>query len=549
MANSSSTLVETREEENAHLFVLVHGLWGSPNHMHTIERFLKDLIPSVSNEKIAILKPSSFRFWKTYDGLELNSQKIIAEIFYEIETLKQKNNYNVTKISIIGYSLGGLLSRYVIGILEEIGFFDKVEPIFFTTFATPHVGVQFFAKNIFDNTANRLGPYLFGPSGLQLFVKDTEKALRVMADPSKRYYQGLKRFQKHILLANVRNDRTVAFFTSYITEYSPFDDWRSVKIKYLKNLPEIKVGTVQTRPKFVDLTRSHVLSTEAVKTFEGNTQEDTSFLRSNRIVKILVVLVLASFFLPFWIPLVLSTSVYVSIYSMIKIRFITRPQVDKHWAKVRDTVYGSAPVDPKDAKIGEEQRNMRAKLARQESFKGDTSRMTGNAMENMLYAESRFVAKNSQFKDDEEAARGSVEAANQYEGRDDDEDDDGVDGEMTSIVSVKNNQRIVSVNIEANDSIVNTHLATLKLKDYERFPLFTPKAKLEMDEDKLYIIKSLNKLDWVKIPVYLDCWNAHDGIVSRKGPRSNARGTSTIGLWCSVLRNHLKETFVSEDQN
>lgn len=84
-----------------------------------------------------------FRFWKTYDGLELNAKKIIADIFYEIESLKQNNDLEVTKISIIGYSLGGLISRYVIGLLNELDFFEKIEPIFFSTFATPHVGTNF----------------------------------------------------------------------------------------------------------------------------------------------------------------------------------------------------------------------------------------------------------------------------------------------------------------------------------------------------------------------------------------------------------------------
>ena len=70
-------------------------------------------------------------------------QKIIADIFYEIESLKQNNDLEVTKISIIGYSLGGLISRYVIGLLNELDFFEKIEPIFFSTFATPHVESNF----------------------------------------------------------------------------------------------------------------------------------------------------------------------------------------------------------------------------------------------------------------------------------------------------------------------------------------------------------------------------------------------------------------------
>lgn len=83
-------------KKDVHLFVFVHGLWGGPNHMQTIETSVKELLSEVSDEEIVTLKPSSFRFWKTYDGIRMNAQKVIAEIFYEIETLK-KSNLNVTK--------------------------------------------------------------------------------------------------------------------------------------------------------------------------------------------------------------------------------------------------------------------------------------------------------------------------------------------------------------------------------------------------------------------------------------------------------------------
>ncbi|EAZ63957.2 putative serine esterase [Scheffersomyces stipitis CBS 6054] len=541
MSSSSSTLRVTppKEEQSAHLFVLVHGLWGSPNHMLTIERLVKDMLPSVSAEKVVTLKPSSFRFWKTYDGLERNARSVISEIFYEIETLKQKNNYNVTKISFVGYSLGGLISRYLIGLLEEMDFFATVKPIFFSTYATPHVGIEFFANNIFDNTANAVGPYLFGPSGRQMFVADTDKALREMADPNKKFYLGLAKFEKHILLANVKNDRTVAFFTSYITEYSPFDDWKVVKIKYLKNLPHLSVGDVHVRPKFVDLTRTHQLSPQDIKTFEGNKQEAMTFLQKNKVAKILAVAALAAFFLPFWIPLVLITSLYVSVYSSIKVRFLSLPEVEKHWNTLKDTVYGNSPVDPIDVQIGTEQRKRRAQLIHQESFKGDTSSITGNAMENIMYAEERFVGKNGDIKEDEEGDSENSNntitenSANGSPVKDEDE-----------LVSDKNKKRLVSVSLELNDEAARLHLATLKVKDVEKFPLFNSKTKLEMGPDKKFIIDSLNRLDWIKVPVYLDCWNAHDGIVSRKGPTSNAKGVSNIVIWCSLLREHLKSTMV-----
>jgi Predicted acetyltransferases and hydrolases with the alpha/beta hydrolase fold len=509
-------------KKDVHLFVFVHGLWGGPNHMQTIETSVKELLSEVSDEEIVTLKPSSFRFWKTYDGIRMNAQKVIAEIFYEIETLK-KSNLNVTKFSIVGYSLGGLISRYLIGLLEEMGFFKHVQPIFFTTFATPHVGVEFFKKNIFDATANLLGKYVFGMTGQELFLSDSECMLREMADPSKCFYRGLQRFQKHILLANVKNDRTVAFFTSYITEYSPYENWETIRIKYLKNLPEVGIGKTRVRPKFVDLTRSCVLSQEDATTFLGNVQEETTWLRSNKVIKVLVVVGFAMVVIPLWFPIALSTSLFVSVYSIFKIKLISPPKVNRHWIRVRDSVFGTLPVDTEDAQMGEHNRSERIKLSKQESFKGDTSKLTQKVVDNMMYAEERLSGHNASVQEEDPQ----------------DPQDDKDSHDLSDELGFFGKNKEVKIDLQDNDNVIKEHTDILTTSDYLKFPLFDPKHKLSMNEDKKYIIENLNKLEWVKIPVYLDCWNAHDAIVSRRGSKT---GAATILLWCSVLRNHIRES-------
>ncbi|RCK59303.1 hypothetical protein Cantr_07043 [Candida viswanathii] len=504
----------------AHLFVLIHGLWGTASHMETIERFIKDALPDATEDAIVTIKPSCFRFWKTYDGLELNSKKIVAEIFYEIESLKEKNNLNVTKISFVGYSLGGLLSRYVIGLLNELKFFDKIKPVFFTTFATPHVGIQFFNDNLFDFIANRFGPYLFGKSGGQLFISDYDKVLVAMADPDQKFLMGLKKFEKHILLANIRNDRTVAFFTSYITNYSPFEDFDQIKIAYLEGLPEVKIANKVVTPKFVDLTKTDRLSIEDKRVFVGNIQEETPFVRRYKWTKILIIVLLASFIVPFWIPLVFCTSTIVSIYSFIKIKVIKAPVISEHWKRVTNFVYGHSPIDPEDRKTGMERREARRTLDRHESFRGDTSNMAEQTVDRVLYAEEQLMRKTSRTDD------------GNYGSTDETEENDCREEEEERVP-------IGEVDRELNDVVVAARIPVLK--DYKSFPLFQdPRFKLPLNKERLYIVENLNQLDWIKIPVFLDVWNAHDGIVARRGINTNPKGASTIGLWTSILRNHMK---------
>ncbi|CAN3504159.1 lipid droplet phospholipase 1 [Diutina catenulata] len=510
VVSTSSSEASISVQENGHLFVLIHGLWGSPNHMITIEKCLQNLLPNTTKDKICTLRPSSFSFWKTYDGIVYNAERVIEEILYEIEALKEKEMTTVSKISIVGYSLGGLISRCVIGLLFEMGFFDTVKPIIFTTFATPHVGVEFFKENLFDFTANRLGQYMFGKTGKELFVKDTNQMLVEMADPGKRYFKGLMMFQLKIILSNVKNDRTVPFYTSFITEYSPFDEWKHVHIKYIKGLPEATIGRKTVRPKFVDLRRTRILAPEDAEDFIGNVQEETSVIRKHPLLRFASLVLIVCVFLPVWIPTVLVTTLWVSLYSVTKTRLLSPINYGSHWIKVSKSVYGSDAIDEGDVAQGVANRQERRRLSRSDSFKGDTSEITENTMEGIMYANEKFSGATM-----------------------DDITEESDNGDETVFT-------LGEIDVRTNDAVVESCIDVLRTQQKD-FPMFTETCKLRLSQSKIDIIRNLNSLDWIKIPVYIDAWNAHDGIVARRGPKTNPKGTSTIGLWCSILRLHLRK--------
>lgn len=553
LSDSESSNRQESGERPAHLFVLIHGLWGSPDHLSTIERLLNEALPECSQEQIVTMKPRSFRFWKSYDGIELNSKKVTQELFYEIESLKEKNNLKVTKISFVGYSLGGLIARYVIGLLEELDFFDNIEPVFFTTFASPHVGIKLFGKNAFEYIANKSGPYLFGQSGAELFIADNAKILVQLAQPNSKYYRGLLKFQKLMLLASIKNDRTVAFFTSYICEYSPFgDDWNKIKVKYLKDLPEASVASKVVKPKFVDLTRTRYLSDEDMRNFRGNIQEEPAFIRRNIFTRALFIFITIFVFLPFWTPFSLIACSLMTLYSSIKIKIVHHPDLLAHWMKLTDSVYGTQPVDPEDAKKGEQERCERQNLAKHHhSVNEETSDLTYNMVERMLYTEDRVLGKSlkpglDDTDDSSSALNGKPKVHRiSHENHTNEPtsatvtstngsliDNKVVAGKLFPNVSIK-------INYDQYDEIARKYTPFLKSKDYESFPTFTEKTRLPVGEDRKFIIDSLNELDWIKIPVYLDVLNAHDAIVSRRGPKIHSKGTANVGLWVSILRNHL----------
>lgn len=165
------------------------------------------------------------------------------EIEETLESLAEKGQ-EITKISIIGYSLGGLLARYAIGLLNARGWLDRLQPMNFTTFATPHVGVRAPLKGYKDRIFNVLGPKTISVSGHQMWLIDSFRdtgrpLLGVMADPESIFISGLKKFRQRTVYANIVNDHSVLFYTSGISKVDPFRDLEDVNINYVKGYEDV----------------------------------------------------------------------------------------------------------------------------------------------------------------------------------------------------------------------------------------------------------------------------------------------------------------------
>ncbi|CAG8032366.1 unnamed protein product [Penicillium olsonii] len=224
-----------------HLCVLVHGLWGKPAHLDYVASALKDTF----QDNVHILCPKANTGNYTYDGIELGGERLVHEVEETLESLAERGQ-KITKISIVGYSLGGLLARYAIGLLEARGLLDKLQPMNFTTFATPHVGVRAPLKGWKDSVFNVLGARTISQSGRQMFLIDTFRdtgrpLLSVLADPESIFIKGLKKFQRKSIYANLVNDRSVPFYTSAILKVDPFVDLTNVNINYVKGYEDVIV--------------------------------------------------------------------------------------------------------------------------------------------------------------------------------------------------------------------------------------------------------------------------------------------------------------------
>ena len=98
-------------------------LWGNPNHLASVAKALRAQFPP-DKLYILVVKRNSGSF--TYDGIELGGERVCLEIEEELEVIKSRGG-NIKKLSIAGYSLGGLVARYAIGLLYARGVLDNLE--------------------------------------------------------------------------------------------------------------------------------------------------------------------------------------------------------------------------------------------------------------------------------------------------------------------------------------------------------------------------------------------------------------------------------------
>ena len=209
-------------------------LWGTPSHLDYLAKSLREKHPE---DKLNILVAKSNSGSYTYDGIETGGERVTQEVEELLNELIQGGTL-IAKLSIVGYSLGGLIARYAIGLLYSKGWFETIKPINFTTFATPHLGVRTPLRGYHSQLWNAFGARTLSSSGRQLFTIDTFRdtkrpILSVLADPSSIFIRALSEFKSRNLYANIVNDRSAPFYTTAIAFTDPFVDLDTVDLRTL----------------------------------------------------------------------------------------------------------------------------------------------------------------------------------------------------------------------------------------------------------------------------------------------------------------------------
>jgi hypothetical protein len=208
--------------------------------MHNVARALRKRY-SEDQVYILIAKKNTGNF--TYDGIETGGERVCSEVEAEIAAIEARGG-KIKKLSVVGYSMGGLVARYAIGLLYANGTLDKVECLNFTGFASPAIGARLPQKGTFPKLFNGIGSNSLSASGKQLWgidnFRDTGRPLlSILADTKSIFGLGLMRFRRRTLYANIINDRVAVFYTTGISKKDPFEDLDRVKCKFVKGFDDV----------------------------------------------------------------------------------------------------------------------------------------------------------------------------------------------------------------------------------------------------------------------------------------------------------------------
>ncbi len=210
-----------------HLFVLVHGLGGTPEDLSCLERG----VLKRAGSSALVLKPGCNLAARSFDGVP-NGARRVAE---EIQAVARAYKASLRTVSLVGNSLGGLYARHCAAQLydPETCTIAGLVPDTYLTTATPHLGVGPFGYlGYFPSPVRALGARAMGATTRQLLLLDgdddveaddaeTGPLLLRMADPSSEYVAALGAFKRRCAYANATNDFLVAYETASLDPDAP----------------------------------------------------------------------------------------------------------------------------------------------------------------------------------------------------------------------------------------------------------------------------------------------------------------------------------------
>ncbi|GJJ71207.1 hypothetical protein EMPS_03557 [Entomortierella parvispora] len=529
--------------EGVHLVILHHGLWGNVNHV----RFIAEQFKQRLGDRILVYRAQANESALTYDGVDICGQRLVQEIHSVIKVIEAGGNIEemkgqkhkskkskkdqstataptkttdqeslasgaasttsstasttrtkkVTQFSFLGYSLGGLIGRFAMGILELEGFFEKVKPMYFVTMATPHLGIRKPPKTTWSKVFNFLSSRMLSRSGEQMQLIDDyiggKPVLLVMSDPAGIFVQALAKFKRRAIYCNVANDRSVPFWTASFSDADPFTELETVEIQYSSGYSSL---IESFEPQGIEeLSRKREAQ---LKELESLSFSERTSLRLKAIPwrRYAFFGILGPILIPVWIVIATST-ISVQGYNS---RRRTKPMVDTNpeLDRVRDEALGTKSSDTVPPSPS---RHRRLSLQRTVSHTNNDK--------------SKTTTHITTFQNDTQSDSSVTLTINE-----------------PTPAHAKQSSSTSPQSSALSESTVETVTGGVSEEDQApisySFPHLKQLQPLGLLPVQVEISRNLNTLDWKKNIIHIEAMNAHASIVVRENRFSNDGGIAAV---------------------
>lgn len=482
-------------EKPHHLIVFVHGLWGSSSNLARFESVIHHTLDKSDVCNFHTYAPTCFSHFKTYDGIEAIGDYVLVDLMKHIKLLKDEHEIVISQISFIGYSLGGLICRYIIGELYESDFFNNIKPGIFSSIATPHLGCTFYNNS--TRFLNFLGSHFLGQTGRDLFLVDGKAGMVYrLSNPEEKYYKGLQLFKSKIIAANAKFDRTVGFYSAFITKYDLLHDWNVIEPRFIDGLPSAYLGE---NGETVECLVFDFKETKRLPESKSNTASEKYMSRF---------LILGTIML-FMFPVIFSVSVFASVKSYFRVKLLPKPDIKRLWNSVSTTTLLSIHEDLKscDSDGYDEEENL-------EQPQPGISHLTRKVVENGL----NILEEDNELQKTVTNNTTSEETQETY----------NIDTDFTIVY--KSKSFVVS---SLKERIVSDDLSSLELtKGLKPVPF---------NQIREEILENLNTIQWTKIAVLQQNLNSHQSIVGRRGFNRTPESIPFLFMYSFLFESTIKE--------
>eukprot|EP00966_Prymnesium_polylepis_P022920 527088-Prymnesium_polylepis.1 len=211
LRTSGDAFVSKSDGGPTHLIVLLHGVGGYSGHVRALAKVLRQHF----GDDAVIFSPTCFARHKTLDGVDVCALRVLKLLRPLVA-----GHASLRGLSLIGYSFGGLVARFLAGalVLEPRPFLG-LRPLNVVTIACPHLGPVRTEGPARQRLLRLIMRVLGSRTGTQLGLLDRTKLLSLMVHPRGVFYRGLAAFSRRATYANITCDNTVPHWTASIAAW------------------------------------------------------------------------------------------------------------------------------------------------------------------------------------------------------------------------------------------------------------------------------------------------------------------------------------------